>query len=210
MNSARFFRYVQDAPWYAHFLQPALDPLRPFPPGAAILDVGTGAGKLLEMGQALPHLRWAGADVDANMLAQARKRPSLHQVPLHHLPADGRLPFPDAAFDALTFCSVLFLLPDPAPLLAEAWRVLRPNGRLIALTPTGSSQPAPALMRHIGRRPRNWSFFLWRRATAANGRRWAQQARLAAFARQQHAAYTARAVFHGLAAVECVARKDPS
>lgn len=175
MNGARFFRRVQDAPWYAHFLQPVLAAL-PAQPGAAVLDVGTGAGKLMELGQALPHLHWTGADTDAAMLAEARQRPLLHQTPLHQLTPGDPLPFPDAQFDAVTFCSVLFLLPDPTPLLAEAWRMLRPNGRLIALTPSGGAG-TPDIMGTIGWHPSNWTFFLWRQMTAGNGRRWAQQKR---------------------------------
>ncbi|MBP6473396.1 MAG: class I SAM-dependent methyltransferase [Chloroflexi bacterium] len=205
MTGARFFRTVQDAPWYAHFLQPVLDGLPAQPPGAAVLDVGTGAGKLLELGQTLPHLRWQGADTEAAMLAEARKRPSLRQTPLHHLTPHAPLPFPDAQFDAVTFCSVLFLLPDPTPLLAEAWRILRPNGRLIALTPSGS-KGTPGIMRTIGWHAPNWSFFLWRQMTARNGRRWAQQETLANFARQHGAAYEKQSVFHDLATVEWVQR----
>ena len=131
------------------------------------------------------------------MLAEARKRPSLRQTPLHHLTPHAPLPFPDAQFDAVTFCSVLFVLPDPTPLLAEAWRILRPNGRLIALTPTGS-KGTPAIMRTIGWHAPNWSCFLWRQMTAGSGRRWSQQATLATFARQQCAVCEKQAVCHDL------------
>ncbi|MCA9936127.1 MAG: class I SAM-dependent methyltransferase [Ardenticatenaceae bacterium] len=205
MNFAHFFRYVQDAPWYAHFLMPVLEALRPLPPNAHVLDVGTGAGKLIELGQAAyPGLRWTGADVDEVMLAEARQRLSLHRVPLHHLQEDGRLPFEDGAFDVVTFCSVLFLLPDPEPLLQEARRVLRPEGRLITLTPTGNGRLTFTVLRQIGWHPHNWTFFLWRTMTAGNGRAWAQKNTLPTFAQQTRAAYSQQHGFQGLAVIEVI------
>ena len=154
------------------------------------------------MGQSLPGLRWEGADVDAGILAEARQRPLLRHDPLHHLSAGHPLPFADNAFDAVTFCSVLFLLPDPAPLLAEAWRVLRPNGRILALTPSGAVRVTPALMGQMGWPPHNWTFFLWRQMTKGNGRVWAKGVQLATFARQNGATFTRQPVFHKLAIVE--------
>jgi ubiquinone/menaquinone biosynthesis C-methylase UbiE len=202
MNTARFFRYVQDAPWYVHFLTPALEALRPLPPDANVLDIGTGAGKLIELGQAHVGLHWAGADVDAAMLAEARLRPSLRRTPLHHLQQDECLPFDDGAFDAVTFCSVLFLLSDPEPLLQEAWRVLRPDGRLIALTPTGDGRLTPAALRQISPHFHNWTFFLWRAMTASNGRSWAKQGTLARFAQQTQATYRKQRMFQNHAVLE--------
>ncbi|WP_129676381.1 class I SAM-dependent methyltransferase [Candidatus Chloroploca sp. Khr17] len=204
MSHARFFRYIQDAPWYADFLQPVLDELKSLPPGATVLDMGTGAGKLIAMGQALPDVQWEGADVDAAMLAEARKRPALRHTALHHLSAGSTLPFTDARYEAVTFCSVLFLLSDPMPLLEETWRVLRPHGFIVALTPSGSGQSRPILRNQIGWRFHNWTWFVWRQMTAAAGQRWGQQAPLAAFARRHGATYQKQAVFHEMATIEMV------
>lgn len=203
MNMAQFFHYVQDAPWYAHFLNPVLQTLQSLQENANVLDVGTGAGKLLELGQSQTSLRWEGADTDNDMLAEARRRSSLRDVPLHLLNPDN-LPFEDASFDAVTFCSVLFLLTDPSPLLDETTRILRPNGRLVALTPIGEAYVTPEVIHQIGWHPRNWTFFLWRQMTADSGRNWAQKGLLAEFARQKNAVYNKQIVFHGLAAVEWI------
>ncbi len=204
MNMARFFRYVQDASWYDHFLNPVLQTLQPLPENAYVLDVGTGTGKLLELGQVHTSLHWAGIDTDDAMLAEARQRPSLRDVPLLHSLSPDQLPFDKALFDAVTFCSVLFLLSNPFPLLEETVRILRPSGRLVALTPTGTRQITSEVIRLLGWHPQNWTCFLWRQMTASIGRTWAQKGILAEFACERHAAYNKQIVFHGLAAVELV------
>ncbi len=205
MNMARFFRYVQDAPWYLHFLYPVLQTLQPLQENAKVLDVGTGAGKLLELGQSQTNLLWTGADTDNAMLEEARQRPSLRDVPLHSL-VPNNLPFDNASFDAVTFCSVLFLIPNPSPLLEEAVRILRPNGRLVALTPTGEGHITPQIMRQIGWHPQNWTFFLWRQMTAGSGRVWTKKRILSEFALQKNLIYNKQIVFNGLAVVEWITK----
>ncbi len=203
MNMAQFFYYVQNAPWYFHFLKPVLKVLEPLPDRAKVLDVGTGAGKLLEFGKSQTSFHWEGADTDKEMLVEARKRKALQDVPLHLLSPDS-LPFENASFDAVTFCSVLFLIPNPLPLLEETARILRPNGRLVALTPTGEGHVTLEVISQIGVHPRNWTFFLWRQMTSGNGRAWAQKGTLAEFALKKNATYNKQIVFNGLAAVEWI------
>jgi SAM-dependent methyltransferase len=49
--------------------------------------------------------------------------------------ADARaLPFPDASFDAVLACHMLYHVPDRARAYAEVKRVLRPGGRFVAAT----------------------------------------------------------------------------
>jgi SAM-dependent methyltransferase len=50
------------------------------------------------------------------------------------LTADGAVPAPDGSFDAVLSTQVLEHVPDPAAYLAEAFRVLRPGGRLLLST----------------------------------------------------------------------------
>lgn len=205
MNMARFFHYVQDAPWYFHFLSPVLQTLQPLHDNAKVLDIGTGVGKLLELGQSQTSLLWTGADTDNAMLEEARQRPSLRDVPLRLLVPD-KLPFDNASFDAVTFCSVLFLISNPFPLLEETKRVLRPNGRLVSLTPTGAGHITPQVIRQIGKHPQNWTFFLWRKMTAGSGRVWTKKGILSEFARQTNAIYNKQIVFNGLAVVEWITK----
>jgi ArsR family transcriptional regulator len=97
-----------------------------------LLDVGTGTGRLLELlaprvGQAL------GIDASKAMLALARAR--LARAGLSHcavrLADMYRLPLPDQSFDLAVVQMVLHYAEDPAGVLAEAARVLRPGGTLI-------------------------------------------------------------------------------
>lgn len=72
-------------------------------------------------------LRPIGVDRAAGMLRAAAPRLSgaAFQADVH------RLPFADATFDAVTAVWLLHLLPDAAPVVAEAARVLRPGGVLV-------------------------------------------------------------------------------
>jgi SAM-dependent methyltransferase len=92
------------AGWFARLL----------PPGAQVLDVGTGDGRL-------------AADI-------AHRRPDLHLQGVEIAPRedcaiavtrfDGlRLPFQDEEFDAIMFADVLHHAERPVPLLGEAVRV---------------------------------------------------------------------------------------
>ena len=202
MSFSKFFKYVQDAPWYADFLKLAVDNLRDLPVEATILDVGTGAGKLLEAAQLQLGLRGVGTDVDPGMLAQARKRPSLANTPLHLLEKNAPFPFPAASFDAVCFCSVLFLVPDPLFLLREAVRVLRPDGHIVIITPTGNGRVRLSTLKQMGLYTQNWTFFLWRQMTSDNATRWAKKEIIPHFAAKNQMLYGSEIGFHGFAIVE--------
>jgi ArsR family transcriptional regulator len=100
-------------------------------PLGALLDVGTGTGRMAELlspgaGQV------TALDKSPEMLRIARAR-------LQTLPAGKidlvqgdftALPFAPAAFDTVLFHQVLHYAQDPGAVLAEAARVLRPGGRI--------------------------------------------------------------------------------
>ena len=99
-----------------------------------LLDIGTGTGRLLEV--LAPRVA-VGLGVDASkaMLALARAR--LARAGLSHcavrLADMYRLPFPDSSFEIAVLQMVLHHADDPAQVLAEAARVLRPDGLLIVV-----------------------------------------------------------------------------
>ena len=110
--------------------------LRLLPPGpnVRLLDIGTGTGRILEL--VAPRVRQAlGIDASKAMLALARSR--LARAELGHcsvrLADMYRLPVADASHDVAILQMVLHYAEDPAGVIAEAARVLRPGGRLIVI-----------------------------------------------------------------------------
>jgi len=96
-------------------------------PGQRVLDVGAGTGVSTQE-LAASGAYAVGLDISIGMLRAGRRvRPA---VPL--LAGDAlRLPFPDAAFDAVTISFALRNVVDPAAALRELARVTRPGGRLV-------------------------------------------------------------------------------
>ena len=104
---------------------------RPF---EALLDLGTGTGRILELLAPL-YNRGVGIDASRNMLAVARAK--LGRAGIGHaqvrLGDIRNLPFTRDAFDLVTIHQVLHYLDDPELAVAEAARVLRPGGRLVVV-----------------------------------------------------------------------------
>lgn len=65
-------------------------------------------------------------------------------VEVHHLRADGRLPFEDARFDCVAVTWTLCTIPEPVVALREAHRVLRPGGTLHFIEHGRSDDPGVA------------------------------------------------------------------
>ncbi|PSM43285.1 SAM-dependent methyltransferase [Streptomyces dioscori] len=105
------------------------------PDGAAtLLDVACGTGTVTRRLVAAG-LDVTGADAAYGMLSRAAAR-----VPGRVVLADARqLPFPDAAFDAVTAIWLLHLLDDAERVVAEAARVLRPGGVLVTTVDKAAS-----------------------------------------------------------------------
>jgi demethylmenaquinone methyltransferase/2-methoxy-6-polyprenyl-1,4-benzoquinol methylase len=98
-------------------------------PGELVLDVATGTGLVARELAARYRCRVVGLDQSADMLAAASRNGPAELV---RGSAEG-LPFPDAAFDHVTFTYLLRYVDDPAAVMRELARVLRPGGRIAAL-----------------------------------------------------------------------------
>jgi demethylmenaquinone methyltransferase / 2-methoxy-6-polyprenyl-1,4-benzoquinol methylase len=100
-------------------------------PRDTVLDVATGTGAVARELLAQKQCTVVGLDQSPEMLAEARRR----------LPAAVRLvegdaqalPFPDRAFDGLTFTYLLRYVSDPGATLLELARVVRPGGTIAGL-----------------------------------------------------------------------------
>jgi ArsR family transcriptional regulator len=118
----------------AQAVEDALLRLGPTVEGGRLLDIGTGTGRVLEL--LGPYYRQAlGVDASKAMLALARAR--LAQSGFAHctvrLADMYRLPLADASFDTAVLQMVLHYAEDPAGVVREAARLLRPGGRLIMI-----------------------------------------------------------------------------
>src|SRR5437016_12641421 len=97
-----------------------------------LLDIGTGTGRVLEVVGSRVDLA-LGIDQSREMLAVARvnlERAGLENGSVR-LGDMYRLALPDASFDTVVIHQVLHYADRPAAAIAEAARVLRPNGILV-------------------------------------------------------------------------------
>jgi len=119
-------------PHFAEWLDNLIMRLPPCP-GGRVLDVGCGEGRTLEQ---LRDLGWQveGVDFDSRAVRNAETR----GIPAR-LGTLADQHYPDSSFDAVIHRHVLEHVPDPVALLAECRRVLKPDGRLVLLTPNAKS-----------------------------------------------------------------------
>ncbi len=97
-------------------------------PGCRALDVGTGPG-LLPALLTRAGCRALGVDLDPQMF-----RDALH--PDMVLADAAFLPFPATTFHLVTASNLLFLLPEPLPVLREMARLLVAEGEIAVLNPS--------------------------------------------------------------------------
>jgi 2-polyprenyl-6-hydroxyphenyl methylase/3-demethylubiquinone-9 3-methyltransferase len=124
-------------PWVMERIRASLcDSRHPGGRPGRILDIGCGAGFLANALAAQGH-QVSGIDMSRGSLKVARSQaaPALHdqraylENRAHYRVADAyRLPFRDAAFDAVSALDFLEHVTEPERVVAEAARVLKPGG----------------------------------------------------------------------------------
>ena len=117
--------FGQDARWRARLVesvQAAADDV--------VLDVATGTGLVARALSVRYRCDVVGLDRSADMLGAASARDG--HIPLVRARAES-LPFPDESFDHVTFTYLLRYVDDPAAVMRELARVVRPGGRIVAL-----------------------------------------------------------------------------
>ena len=111
--------------------QTLLSVIGPKPVGD-LLDIGTGAGRMLEV-LANHFTRGVGVDLSSDMLAIARSNIEQAGITYAHVRQGDmyRLPIEDASMDLAILSLVLHYSDNPTEVIREASRVLRSNGRLV-------------------------------------------------------------------------------
>jgi ubiquinone/menaquinone biosynthesis C-methylase UbiE len=106
-----------------------------------VLEIGAGTGLNLKH-YPVDAEKLVLTEPDPGMLRRLRRR-APDDVRVTPAPAES-LDFPDGIFDVVVSTFVLCTAPDPASVLAEVVRVLRPGGRLVLLEHVLSQEPRSA------------------------------------------------------------------
>lgn len=100
-----------------------------------LCDIGCGLNPVLLNDLSLPLKKRVG--IDYLVQNSLNNNVELRQADLSILP----LPLKNAEFDVITMLAVLEHLNNPAEVIAECYRGLKPDGKLIITTPSPASKP---------------------------------------------------------------------
>jgi SAM-dependent methyltransferase len=103
--------------------------------GSRVLDAGSGfGGTLAAIDRRFDHMDLVGIDIDERQLRICRRLSARRGNVLSWVNADAcRLPFGDETFDHVVSIEAMWHFPSRRDFLAEAARVLRAGGRLVAV-----------------------------------------------------------------------------
>lgn len=197
--------------WYPEFLYPVADSVLANPEHKQVLDIGTGPGTLPQMLISKDSgLRITGIDISRAMIDEARRSVSHKNVSFEYQQANKPLPYASQQFDAVTFCSVLFLVDDSIKtiLMNEAMRVLKPGGKIIILTPSGMKPILSSFIEMWDYRFSiyNFTFPIWKLATSGGARKWQRQKWSEKYAKENQLNYRTTLTFNNNATIEIISK----
>ena len=102
-------------------------------PGGRLLDVGCGSGHKLKF---LQDQGWRAEGVEIDPAAVESARAKGLSVRLGTFEASD---YPDNYFDAVTMSHIIEHVYNPLAVLSECYRILKPGGRLVVVTPNNES-----------------------------------------------------------------------
>ena len=105
----------------------------PARPGGRLLEVGCGSGQMLRL---MKDFGWEVEGVDFDPAAVDNARGKGLSVRLGTLEDQV---YPDDHFDAVTMSHLVEHVPEPLQLFQESYRILKPGGRLVVVTPNNES-----------------------------------------------------------------------
>jgi SAM-dependent methyltransferase len=108
--------------------------LHPWRPGGALLDVGCGAGRYLDLMRRFGWDRVVGVDISETAADNAR------QLGLEAYAGElSSVCFPERTFDAVSLSHTLEHVADPEALLREIRRIAKPGARVAIVVPNARS-----------------------------------------------------------------------
>lgn len=117
-------------------------------PGATVIDLACGPGNTTrQLAAGLGGASVVGLDLSVPMLEQAvQATPDSSPIGFARVDAHT-LPIDDATVDVVHCAAALYLFGDPAAVIGEVARVLRPGGRFVGMTLVAPLQPLGAVGR---------------------------------------------------------------
>jgi len=111
--------------------------------GSAVCDLGCGAGA--------PFLNYVKSRIVSGVgLDEYTGQSPQGKISIMHADITASLPVGSAQFDHVTMLAVLEHLAQPASVLGEAYRILRPGGSLIMTWPSSAVDPILEILTRIG------------------------------------------------------------
>jgi len=203
MKFSKFFSNIQETPWYRDFLNPVINEITD---NSKLLDIGTGTGKLIQILSSEKDIDCVGVDTSSEMLLEAQKKLKETNTKLIEIKADKNLPFENNTFDYITICSVLFHLKKDSidSILKDAQRLLKNEGKIIVLTPTGSGSFLTLSKNFFSFK--NLSIYIWFYATRNRAGPWTKNLYLEQYAHTHSLKYKREIVLKGYAQVEVIGK----
>jgi len=168
------------------------------------LDIGTGSGKLIQIVSNEKNINCIGVDTNQEMLDEAKIKLKNTNTKLLKIEANKKLPFKNSSFNYITICSVLFHLKNEHidSMLQDAQRLLKENGKIIILTPTGNGNIFTLIKNYFS--VKNYGINIWFFATRNKAKLWNKNNYLKQYTNNNNLKYTETTVMKGFAKLEII------